>query len=177
AVGMTGAMSCVVLLSAGVAVGASRWAERRRTERARFADLAEPVAASIPTFGRARQRRSCPLKESHRMSLPIDEVTARTPCPPHYGGETHHFPFTRNGKPVIQPGPDSYRFGGARPVLLALCFSVRNATYLVPPSAETDPPAPLTLCPACVRLLNGECRAVREVSLAAVSTVSRGPSS
>lgn len=87
------------------------------------------------------------------MFLLIEQVTERTPCPHHHGGETYHFPFCRNGKPVTQPGPEDHRYGGSRPVMLALCFSARNHTYLVPPRETTNPITPQRMCPVCVEAL------------------------
>jgi hypothetical protein len=83
------------------------------------------------------------------MSMSIEEVTADTPCPYQYGGETYHFPLARNGKPVTQPGPDTQYGGRPKPVMLALCFSARRAVYLVPPRKKPDPGRPPKLCPAC----------------------------
>ncbi|GAB3448740.1 hypothetical protein [Actinophytocola sediminis] len=83
------------------------------------------------------------------MSIPLNEVTAETRCPERLGGDLHHYPFTRDGKAVTMPGPDTDRYGLTKPVMLALCMTARKPVYLVAPRAKPDPANPSRTCAEC----------------------------
>lgn len=104
------------------------------------------------------------------MSIPVDAVTAETPCPERLGGALHHYPFTRHGRPVTMPGPDDHGFGGtARTVLIGLCTSARKPVYLVPPRSMPDPANPPSLCPECLYERFLDLRRVKEGQLVAAA--------
>ena len=66
------------------------------------------------------------------MRIPLDEVTATTPCPGVLSPRTKHYPRTVSGRPVTMPYLANGPLGQHQIVMPSLCSS----EHLLPPRSD-----------------------------------------
>lgn len=75
--------------------------------------------------------RQQPLK-GPLVRIPLDEVTATTPCPGVFSPRTKHYPRTVSGRPVTMPYLANGPLGQHQIVMPSLCSS----EHLLPPRSD-----------------------------------------
>jgi hypothetical protein len=82
------------------------------------------------------------------MPLPIEDVTANTPCPSVLGGPLH-YPRTVSGRPVTMPYAEERPYGIQQHVMRSLCGN----RYLLPPR-DTDAQLAHEIHATCAEMLH-----------------------
>ncbi len=77
------------------------------------------------------------------MRIPVDQVTAATPCPGVRSTGTWHYPRTASDRPITMPYLAKGPLGQHQVVMPSLCAR----EYLLPPHSDADSPGPV--CSEC----------------------------